>query len=389
MLLMLRKVTFKNFYSFKDEQVLDFTTNKKKGDNYFTASDGKQISKVFAFAGPNNSGKTNLMKVFGFIDFFLSVPHRSFTDGFDLVFKPYVFCTEEPSSFSIEFETEHKLYSYTLEATKNEVLKEVLEAKKLEKGSRKYEVFSRTRDSIVLNKKVVQGVTAKSLSTIRGDVSVVAFLKASYDIGEINEISNYLQRFRTNIDEEGTVPTPEERIDYTADKYSRFPKLKESMEEFIRDFDLGIDGFTIKKNEDSHVVSARHTVNGKKYELPINYESRGTKSLFVELLYILNSISSGSVLALDEIESGLHPQAVDKLIQHIVDSFSDSKKQFIFSSHSLNYMKKLDPQQMFLVEKNENMSQVFRLDTLDIRTDENFYAKYMSGSYGAFPKIRV
>ena len=68
---MIRKITFSNFYSFKDKQTLDFTTTKKKGDNYYQTFDGKQISKVVAFLGPNNSGKTNVIKVLGFIDYFL------------------------------------------------------------------------------------------------------------------------------------------------------------------------------------------------------------------------------------------------------------------------------------------------------------------------------
>ena len=73
-----------------------------------------------------------------------------------------------------------------------------------------------------------------------------------------------------------------------------------------------------------HVIKLK-----EEYTLPIYYESRGTKALFVELFRILACIDSGTVLVIDEIETGLHPQAVDKIIQYIIDSFSKSKKQFI------------------------------------------------------------
>lgn len=385
---MIRKISFSNFYSFKGTQTIDFTTSKKKNDNYFNTFDGKQISKVAAFVGPNNSGKTNVIKVLGFIDYFLSVPNRNH-DDFDLAFKTYAFCKQQPSKFYIEFETDKKLYFYTLEAAPDRVISEVLEAKLLAKSARKYLIFNRIGNEVEVNKKIVSGVTKKSLSTIRDDISVVAFLKSGFNVGEINEVSDYFQGFRTNINEVGYVRSPEDRIDTAAEAYNKFPELKEAMEDIIVNFDLGIESFSIKKNDESLSVSAKHKVDNKIYELPMDYESRGTKSLFVELLFIVISILEGTVLALDEIESGLHPQAVDKLIQYVVDSFSEEKKQFIFTSHSLNFMKRYDPQQIFLVEKKENESEVFRLDELDIRPDENFYAKYMSGTYGAFPKIRV
>lgn len=54
-------------------------------------------------------------------------------------------------------------------------------------------------------------------------------------------------------------------------------------------------------------------------------------------------------------------------------------------------MNKLDMHQIFLIEKNKNgASSTYRLNEIEgIRSDENFLAKYMSGSYGAFPKIRI
>ena len=95
------------------------------------------------------------------------------------------------------------------------------------------------------------------------------------------------------------------------------------------------------------------------------------------------------MLVIDELEVGLHPQAVTKIIQYVIDSFKQDKKQFIFTSHSYDFLKRFDAQQIYLVEKKENVSEIFRLDELGVRPDENFLSKYMSGSYGAFPKIRI
>ena len=42
-----------------------------------------------------------------------------------------------------------------------------------------------------------------------------------------------------------------------------------------------------------------------------------------------------------------------------------------------------------LVEKNENgISEAWRLDEMsNVRSDENYYTKYIVGTYGAVPKI--
>jgi len=97
------------------------------------------------------------------------------------------------------------------------------------------------------------------------------------------------------------------------------------------------------------------------------------------------------VVIVDEIESGFHPEALNKLISYFIDMNKEKTTQIIFSSHSLGFMNKLDMHQIFLVEKKAKCeSSVYRLNQVkDIRPDENFLAKYMAGSYGAFPKIRV
>ena len=69
----------------------------------------------------------------------------------------------------------------------------------------------------------------------------------------------------------------------------------------------------------------------------------------------------------------------------------NGKAQLIFSSHSFNFMNKLDMHQINLVQKNsKSESLVYSLNQVEgIRSDDNFLNKYMTGTYGAFPKIRV
>lgn len=387
---MIRKIKFSNFYSFEGTHEIDFTTNKKKSENYFNTFDGKQISKVAIIVGPNNSGKTNLMKLFGYLDYFISSPTRE-DEKFGLGFKQYAFSPEKPSSFELEFETENKLYFYKLKTTSEKVLEESLSAKKLNKNSRIYKIFEREKEKITVNKKLIPGITQKSLSSIKDNISTIAFIKSGHDIDEIDEIADYFYRFVTNINEQGDVISVDKGIVLASKAYVEYPELKEKMEEMIHGLNIDIESFSINTNREDKTITidALHDVGGKVYNLPLNYESKGTQALFAGLVDILISIEDGTVLALDEIETGLHPHAVYKLLSYIVDEFSDRKRQFIFSSHSFDFIKKLDPQQIFFVEKIDNSSTFFRLDELGVRPDENFLSKYMSGAYGAFPRIRI
>jgi hypothetical protein len=49
----------------------------------------------------------------------------------------------------------------------------------------------------------------------------------------------------------------------------------------------------------------------------------------------------------------------------------------------------VEKSQVVLVEKDPDcISDAYRLDTVQgIRNDDNFYAKYMAGSYGAVPNV--
>lgn len=389
---MIRKITFENFYSFKDKQIIDFTTSKKKSSIYHQSFDDKQITKIAGFVGPNNSGKTNITKLLGFLRYLITTPDRSDLDleEDDTGYKCFAFGSKKESFIEIEFETKEHLCSYFVKLTQTEILKEKLEIKKLRKYSKPIEVFTRELSNIRLNKNLIKGVTSKRLSNIRKDVALIAFIRANYNEEIIDEVSEYFEQILTNVNEGGYVHTPEERMEFVARIYNEVPEFKKEVDEFIKNFNLGIEGFEINKINKGFEVNAIHKVKTKKMSLPIYYESRGTKSLFVDLLHIIICTDSyGQILVLDEIEIGLHPEAVNKLVQFIAEKFSKEKKQFIFATHYYDFLKKFDSQQVYLVEKKKHASEVYRLDELKVRPDENYYKKYLSGAYGAYPEISV
>ncbi|MFA6533460.1 MAG: ATP-binding protein [Patescibacteria group bacterium] len=393
---MIRKVKFSNFYSFNNEQEINFLAVKKKTYDYFQSKSEDQITKIASFIGGNASGKTNVMRFFSFLSFFVC---RKIEDGSplipDIAYKTF-FNNNNPSNFFIEFEKNDLILTYIFSIKNKKITEESLKIKKIKKRAREIEIFSRQSGVIkVLDKDYFEKISIDALPKIREDVSFVAFIKHSqYNVDIINDVYDYFLGFKTNINEKGQINHLAHQIKALR-IYLEDPVLKKEVENFISRFDMGLSGFEIKKEGKEEKVSITvqgiHTTKAKNNKLDFSYESRGTQSLFFAMANILSALKNNNIVIIDEIESGFHPEALNKLISYFIDVDKNKKAQIIFSSHSLGFMSKLDMHQIFLVEKNDGgESSVCRLNEVEgIRTDENFLAKYMTGAYGAFPEIRV
>jgi predicted ATPase len=93
---------------------------------------------------------------------------------------------------------------------------------------------------------------------------------------------------------------------------------------------------------------------------------------------------------IDEFDVNLHPEMVMMLFELFIHPETNPHNaQLLLSTHSHQILSKLDKYQIVLVEKNQDgMSEAWRLDEVSgVRADDNYYAKYIAGAYGAVPKI--
>jgi hypothetical protein len=101
-------------------------------------------------------------------------------------------------------------------------------------------------------------------------------------------------------------------------------------------------------------------------------------------------LQNGGIAVLDEMDNDLHPLMIPEIVNLFTSkNYNPKNAQLLFSTHSVQILNKLDKQQIILVEKNEkNISEAWILsDMKGVRSDDNFYAKYMAGAYGAIPKV--
>jgi AAA15 family ATPase/GTPase len=393
---MIRKVKFSNFYSFRGEQEISFLASKKQTYDYFTSKNGDQITKVAAFIGGNASGKTNVMRLFSFLGYFIYRPEDEQTQTLnrEIAFKTF-FSNDKPSDFYIEFEENNNIYFYQFTlSNKNIIAKEELRMLEIKPYAREEVIFSRTKDGIQdLNEKHFTNISVESLPKINDSISLITYFKRSqYKVDVIDDVYVYFAKMRTNINEKGEISTPYHQLDALM-MYRHEDNIKKKMESFIKDFDLGLSRFEINLKEESKRSVDVYGVHSDKKEsrIPFTYESRGTRSLFFVIANVLTALKYNSVVIVDEIETGLHPEALNKLVGYFIEENKDRNAQLLFSAHSFEFMKRLDMHQIYLVEKNVDCeSNVCRLNQVEgIRSDENFQAKYMSGAYGAFPEISV
>ena len=402
---MIHSFSCKNFYSFDGLTTVDFVVNEKAPDNYgyFTTSAKSRLSKVETVIGSNASGKTNLLKVLPFLKWII-------TESFNidpkagLPVKSFMFGEKEnePIELSAVFEISGNIYTYHFALDDKKILSEELKVKnKSNKKTTSKKIFSRHWDNSA--KKYILDDKNFHLpkgfeNSLRPNASVVS-VAVRLGHNESDEVFNYWKKIETNVSEAGWIgdrllPYATHQIFEALDFYSNNDSLKKEAEKLLSRFDLGLSGFDIKreKTEEGFTLKARavHSVGGKKYPLNLNYESSGTKQLFVLLKTILLVLTNGGVAVLDEFDVNLHPEMVTALFDLFIDKNTNPKNaQLLFSSHSHRVLNKLDKYQIIFTEKNDKgKSEAWRMDDMSgIRADDNYYAKYVAGAYGAVPKL--
>ncbi len=405
--IMIHSFSCKNFYSFGDLTTLDFTVNDKapKNNGYFTTGSGTRLSKVEAVIGPNASGKTNLLRVLPFLKW-LIVDSFNMNPDAPILVQSFAFGEDKdkPIELSVEFEINDKIYTYDFVLNKQKIISEKLESTSFvkEKNATK-KLFSRTwneakngYDFEDTNFELPKGFE----NALRMNASVIGAADR-LNHPESREIATFWRMLETNTVEGGSLrdPLSQASVPHWFEVlmyYSDNDVLKKEAEKLLSRFDLGLDGILIDKKQVGNGmmkidVQGLHLFKGQKQQLPIQYESAGTKQLFILLKTILKVLGQGGIAVLDEIDVNLHPEMVLALFDLFVDPNTNSKNaQLLLSTHSHLILSKLDKYQIVLVEKNKDgISESWRLDEMgsDVRADDNYYAKYIAGAYGAVPKI--
>lgn len=419
---MLIQFSFSNYKSFKDEAVLNLVASGTGKKNlYCHEVEGKTgLLKSVVVYGANASGKTKLFEAFNFMKSFISPPKRDNRipvldywqtkyDGFRL----NTASGEENSFFETVMLIEGVQYRYGVELNEKEVLSEWLYMKR----QREINVFAREGADIKFNKEQVNVKVANNIISANMVSPTSCFLAV---------LKTFNEQLATKIvgwfDDVVVISANDIRsavsLQYLADD-----KKKKVITKFMKAFDFNIEDMNLHEIRLEDVpekvkamigeenlsgplydgISTSHRQYNELYERVGDVwfslekdESYGTNRLFWLSWAIISALEKGTVLFIDEYDSGIHPY----IARQVVDMFyrCKTKAQLIINTQNASLLryKTEDNQKLFvknqvyIVDKNR-----YGESTLTPLTDfsgdmrSNLENLYLDGDFGGVPYVSI
>ncbi|RXJ87827.1 ATP/GTP-binding protein [Arcobacter sp. CECT 8985] len=419
---MLIEFKVKNYRSIKEEQTLSMVKSSAKeleDTNTFPTPEKKKQIKLLNSAtiyGPNASGKSNLLKAMKAMQRLVLDSGSKIKRGTKLPIIPFLLDEEtknEPTEFEVVFISKNVRYQYGFMLNSEMILEEWLyafpegvsqtwferEYKENEKDTNWY--FGSKFSG---NKKIWSESTRKNALFLSTAIQLNSEqLKPVYDW--FNDIL-YVLATTVSLDPGFTYEL------YDKDKY------KKLINEFLNIADLDIEGLNITEEDfDSSILpsdmpedirdkicedmkdkkmldvaSVHKSIQGKDIYFDFEDESDGTKKFLAFIGPWIDSLESGNVLVIDELNDNFHPLMVKFLIELFHNKeINTSNAQLIFTSHDTSVMTQdiFRRDQIWFCEKNNKASEYFSLIEFKPRKGVTDIEKsYFSGRYGALPYFK-
>ncbi len=413
---MIQEIRIKNYLSFRDEVVLSFEATK---DTTFEECQVVNVTpkvRLLRFAlvyGANASGKSNLLNAMDFLRDFWFDKKSDIDEETGVV--PFLLDTEtpnEPSEFNIKFFVGDKRYWYVLVLDDKQVIKEDLYVYNSVQPSL---VFSRELDGtasliklnaslVKANATIVEQLNVKCLSNMS---FFAARNQVNCSLAYIDEVRDWMKNNMMPIIEPGT-----RMFEYAGKQMEKNAELKAYILDFVHKADYNItDVYTEREKvpipdivkatimEDKDLERLRtdfqHTVKNKRgeenYRLPNSLQSEGTKRTFGIEAAIYEAIKTNGILPIDEIESSLHPELVEFIIEKFLKE--KSRSQLIVTSHYDPLLNTVDDlirkDSVWFTEKEEDgHTTLYSLtDFKGLSKISSFQKSYRNGVFGALPNI--
>lgn len=407
---MLIRFSFKNFKSFKNENLLDMEATSLKEHEYNIAeTDNINLLKVSAIYGANASGKTNVLQAFDYMKKRILVSDDSKKSSPIDEENIYSFMiNNEPISLEVEILAKNnKIYKYGFEVLKDSIVSEWLYYKRVNKF---YKIFERTKEKVEVDKKYDNKIGGYILDANTLFLNLITKLKNNNS--DYKNVYNWF--VNANYLDLGN-PRFEEFINNRISlKILSDEKYKMELLRFIKTFDSGIEGIkttpdsieAVKNNNGVIDIEVIHKgKNGAIKGFPLYLESNGTRKMFHLFDFFMDALKNGMVLFIDELDAKLHPL----LTRYIINLFHNSEinignGQLIYSTHDTVNLNKdtFRRDEIWFTEKNrDGISEIYALSdyileddeegknktSKKVRNDATYNKDYLTGRYGAIPVL--
>lgn len=402
---MIIELRAKNCFSFEEQIVFSMKAdmrNKKFASNVHREN-SFNILKTVGIYGPNNAGKTCIVKCFNAIkEIFLNKKPN---------LMPNLFTKSTVCELGITFLYDGREFSYDLNYDAQD--EEFIYEKFLEIQKDKY---GNEKEILWLEKDTVN----KTYYCIDEDVHLMMSLMSSNNLfcyvidaskfEHLEKMKGIIVGFAKKIDiiNMNNIPM-KNTIDLMKNKNS----VQKRIVEFIKNADLYMDNFeyvdmdqikiddrTENEKPDEEVLNMREklmeqirlvsTYKGVKVPSLI-FDSTGTKKIAALASYIIEGLENGRILIVDELDSSIH----FKITRAIVAMFNNelnTNAQMIFTVHDINLMdckRMFRKEQIWFVHKDQDGVYVYSLADFTaqqgVRDTTDIMEKYRKGALGALP----
>lgn len=428
---MIQELRFKNFLSFREEATFSFEADKSTDMEDFQIvkmKDGVRLLKFALVYGANASGKSNLLYAFEFLNMFWFSKPKDSEDGTGIV--PFLLDKETPnqlSEFDLKFYVEDFRYWYHLELDKSAVFSE------------KLYVYKSTQPTLLLKRDLENNISKLTFNNAAIKVNSVAQEKleldclknisffaakgnVNVDLGEIDKVRNWFrERMLPNIS-----PTTK-MFSYAESRFTKDENLKNYILSFLNKADSNISGInseivkrsisddmmkyietsTMPEEEkeklkkegsfDSVQTTFSHTVKNHRGEEVYSFnefqQSSGTIRMIGVETAIYESEKNSAFLCIDELESSLHPDLMEFLIQKFLEN-KDSHSQLLISTHCLDLLNLIDDlirkDSVWFTQKDEsgNTDLYSLVDFKGLNKMSSILKSYKNGKFGALPILK-
>lgn len=402
---MIAEIKFKNMFSFRDEVILSFEADRSRDmESYHVVelAGDVRLLKVAVIYGANASGKSNIIKVCDFIKSFITYTPLNKVEQIQVI--PFLLnktSQRQLSEYSISFYLingeKATRYVYSVALDRSHVAKETLiyypsqqPASIFERNTENNVSVIRFGQKIKISQAVKEEITLKCLH----NMSVfAAYMQVNTHIAEIETVLQYL----ANQVMPAIIPTSS--LNRYAEESIKNESAKDYILRYLQEADFNISNITSKEQETKrgsvnytmyqHWVSSGHG-NNDYYEFPELFESDGTIRTFGLAAQVQKILARNAFLAIDEIESSLHP----KLIEYIIERFlkESEQAQLLLTTHYDGLLGEEDllrKDNIWFTEKNADGSSVLYplTDFKGLNRISSLQKAYKFGKFGAVPNL--
>ncbi|MEU5278381.1 AAA family ATPase [Streptomyces asoensis] len=420
-----------NFRSLKDQQELDLRPVYTKE---------REALSVAAIYGANASGKSNVLRGLRMMHDAVTEQVRHWQPSHALPHDPFLLdgkSKASPSSFAVDFIKNRVRYSYGFSIQEAKIVEEWLYS--YPKGPRRV-LFEREGAEY----KIGSTVASSRIQLLQELVPEEQLFLTAAAKAKIEDVAPAFDWFQNDLwFASHEFDNREVRLRYTRELLGD-PLKSKQLQEILQAADLGIKevrptsptdvifervegegappsgAFRIDTSVDGVVRVLYNSKKPPKIDLsdisaltsdrsvlfehfgreaaafPIDEESRGTREWYAMIGFVLNALTRGWTLIIDELDTSLHPILLAQAVRLFQSPETNPRgAQMIFTTHDVSLLGRqggdevLRRDEIWFVEKNPHgESSLFPLTDFKPRDGLNWEKRYMGGSVGAVPYVK-